>query len=286
MIWQLNLYQSIFKTLAQSGRITLPVLIQQSDLSGRYIRHGLTVLIQQHLILHISPENESTTFYEVDWDGAYNLVRSGKIVAAVEDRYGAAAGQVISNLLQLGHAKVEDLEDAYKFDKNNSSINTAAVHINGEGLPNGFEKGHLAVTPQDKKISTRQDLHKILFQLLEAGFITKVHERTYHSFEDREMEVEKVVKATEFPDGKTTGPKARDRFSAAINEKKRKWREEETDISREVDHAATNGHGPQKRPKLNPVGPNGVGGHSRGDVDVPSVTLQVLQVNLPSKGHN
>lgn len=250
-------------------------MIQQSDLSGKHIRHGLTVLIQQHLILHFSPDNESTTYYEVDWDGAYSLVRSGKIVAIVEDRYGASAGQVVSNLLQLGHARVGDLEDVYKFDTSQPAIDSAAVHINGQGMPNGIEKDHLAVKPQNEKISSQQDLHKVLFRLLEAGFITKVHERTYQSSADRELQMEKVVKESEFPDGKTTGPKAKERFVNAMNERKRKWREEELDISKVAERAAVNGHGPQKRQKLSNGGPNGVSGHAHEDVDGPSVTLQV-----------
>ena len=264
--------QQIFRTLARWGRITLPTLLQHSELPPRYIRHGLTVLVQQHLILHITPDTDSSTFYEVDPEGAYNLVRAGKAIALVQDRHGSGAGQVISNLLQLGHARVGDLEDAYKFTvKDDSTIDSAAEHINGEGLPNGIERGHMVTKAQDKKITSRADLHRTLHQLLEAGFITRVHKRTFYTYADREAEAEAEVILAEFPDGKTSGPKAKLRFDTSVSSKKRKWREEEDELSNDV---YANKQAP-KRPRTNGAMTNG---HSHAE-DGP--TLQVSNDRLP-----
>lgn len=267
----------IYRTLARWGRITLPTLIQQSDLPSRYIRHGLTVLIQQHLILHITPEADSSSFYEIDPQGAYNLVRTGRVISLVEERYGNGAGQVVSNLLQLGHARVGDLEDAYKFHaKDNSAVDSAAEHINGEGLPNGFGKdGHMAVKEQDRKITSKADLHRVLAQLLEVGFITRVHKRTFYTHADREAEAGNEVMVTEFPDGKTTGPKAKLRYEQAVNAKKRKWREEEDEVSGDVYVKQT-----QKRQKTNGGMTNGVNGRSQTEEGRTLQSDIVLRVNF------
>ena len=231
--------------------------MQNSDLPPRYIRHGLTVLVQQHLICHITPDADSSTFYEVDPQGAYNLMRAGKAVALVEERFGTGAGQIVSNLLQLGHARVGDLEDAYKFGpKDQSAVDSATEHINGEGLPNGIERGRLSTKPQDKKITSKADLHQTLHQLLENGFITRVHKRTYYTPADKEAEAESEVMLAEFPDGKTTGPKAKERFDRSVNDRKRKWREEEDELSNDV-YVSKGGSQAQKRMRMNGTMPNG-----------------------------
>jgi len=180
----------------------------------------------------------------------------------------------------LGHAKVGDLEDAYRFTSHNDhhAIDPAAEHINGEGLPNGFEKGHSTVKSQDKKISSRTDLHQVLYQLLEAGFIARVHQRTFYSAADRDNEAETIVKRTEFKDGKTTGPKARARFLASINLKKRKWQEEEDELPREfvqLGSSKASNNRPQKRLKENGILVNGLDGHAHPTLDGPTITLQV-----------
>ena len=209
------------------------------------------MLVQQHLICHITPDADSSTFYEVDPQGAYNLMRAGKAVALVEERFGTGAGQIVSNLLQLGHARVGDLEDAYKFtSKDHPAVDTAAEHINGEGLPNGIERGRMTTKPQDKKITSKADLHQTLHRLLENGFITRVHKRTFYTPADKEAEAESEVMMAEFPDGKTTGPKAKERFDRSVNDRKRKWREEEDELSNDV-YVNKGGSQAQKRMRMN-----------------------------------
>src|SRR4051812_37721297 len=95
--------QRVFSTLVRHGRLPLPLLVQHSGLSARHLKHGLVVLIQQHLALHYTSEDDGITYYEADWRNAYNLVRAGKIITMVEDRFGESAGGIVSNLLLLGH---------------------------------------------------------------------------------------------------------------------------------------------------------------------------------------
>lgn len=260
----------VFKTLAAWGRLNLQTLIHHTQLSGRHVRHGLAVLIQYHLVFH-SAENDDNAFYDVDSNGAYSIMRAGKIIQIVEDRFGQGAGQAVSNLLQFGHARVGDLEDAYRFDpKNSGAVDSAAEHINGEYMTNGVHK------PQNKKMTSKAQLHSVLYQLLKAGFVTRVARRTYFTPADASNEAEVIVKREQFPDGKVAGPKASAAFHHAVNTLKRKWRDEADASTAGVKRSAslTNGHGPSaKRQKTNGGAAYGVGRY--GD-DEEGVTLEVL----------
>ncbi|GAB7353017.1 hypothetical protein MBLNU459_g3574t1 [Dothideomycetes sp. NU459] len=278
-----ELSSQVFTTLSLWGRLSLAALTQHSPLSPRHTRYGLTVLIQQHLVLHSAPDSDEQCFYEVDWAGAYNLVRTGKIVKIVEDRFGESAGLVISNLLQQGHARIGDLEDAYKF----TSTDSAAEHTNGEGPPNGIAKSHLLAKGQVRKVASSAQLHSVLYKLLQSGFITRVSKRTYLSAADASNEAETVVKREQFPDGKVSGPKAKIQFVNALNTLKRKWRDEADNTTAGVSHTVSrgmNGHGPAaKRQRTNGGMANGVG-HYGGDDDEEDsgVTLErstVIKVN-------
>ncbi|KAF2711046.1 DNA directed RNA polymeras-like protein III subunit Rpc82 [Pleomassaria siparia CBS 279.74] len=102
----------VFSVLARHGRQTLAALVRASYLNGRQIKHGLVVLIQQHLLFHSVTESD-VNYYEIDWQQSYCLVRYGKVLKLVEDRYGKKATNVISNLLTLGHTRIVDLKEAY-----------------------------------------------------------------------------------------------------------------------------------------------------------------------------
>lgn len=262
----LNASQQVFGTLAKWGRIQLRTLIQHSDLSAKQVYHGLTVLIQQHLVLHQTPA-AVPSFYQVDWDGAYNLVRSGKIVSTVEARLGLKAASVLSSLLQLGHARVSDLEDAFRFDKGKSGQTS---------LPNGTHPT-LDANDDDEfesgKISSKEELHNVLWQLLQARFIAKVHPRSYLSPEDKQNELEETVREEDFGGGKTSGPKAKLAFNNAVILRKRKWQDDEQDVSKSVQHRT-------KRPKTNGHTTNGT---RTGGADGDEVTIAgdlVLRVNF------
>ncbi|KAF1353314.1 RNA polymerase III subunit RPC82-domain-containing protein [Delphinella strobiligena] len=273
-----ELCAQVFKTLSDWGRLNLSSLIQQCQLSPKHVRHGLAVLIQYHLVHHCpASENDDQAFYDVDWNGAYNIMRAGKIIQIVEERFGEGAGQAVSNLLQFGHARVGDLEDAYKFDsKTSGAVNSIAEHINGEDEVNGVHR------PQDKKITSKAQLHSTLYQLLKSGFIVRVNRQTYLTPADARNEAETVVKREQFPDGKVSGPKASAAFNQAVNTLKRKWRDEADDNNSGVKRtAATNGHGPSaKRQRTNNGTANGVGKY--GDEEDDIITLErdmVIKVN-------
>jgi DNA-directed RNA polymerase III subunit RPC3 len=142
--------------LARHGRQTLAAVARASYLNGRQIKYGLVILLQQHLIFH-SGNDAPVTYYEIDWQNSYSLVRFGKVAKLVEDRFGKKAANVISNLLTLGHTRIADLREAYfppdtdsDDDSDEGAVNGAngkrkranGTHVNGtgtkmEGVVNG-----------------------------------------------------------------------------------------------------------------------------------------------------
>ncbi|KAF4556777.1 RNA polymerase III subunit RPC82-like protein [Elsinoe fawcettii] len=247
-----DLCAHVFKTLSDWGRIPLRVLIQEADIPAKHVYHGLTVLIQQHLILHHTPP-ASVSFYEVDWDGAYNLVRSGKVVSHVEARLGPKPAQALSSLLQLGHARVSDMEEAFKYDKVSvvprptaNGVNAAAAAPTDVAADNTADQW----TSTEDQITDRDDLHTALVALLDSGFVLKLHDKTYLPIADKDNEIEEDVRVNQFMGTKTTGPKARIRFQNAVTMRKRQLRQDEYDFAENVERSA-------KRVKLNGDVPDG-----------------------------
>ena len=124
-------------------------------MNGRQIKYGLVILLQQHLIFH-SGSDAPLTYYEIDWQNSYAIVRFGKVVKLVEDRFGKKAANVMSNLLALGHTRIADLKEAYfppetesDDDSDDGTANGAGSkrkrtngnHVNGTVKTNGVANG-------------------------------------------------------------------------------------------------------------------------------------------------
>ncbi|KAI5278958.1 RNA polymerase III subunit C82, partial [Ascosphaera aggregata] len=105
-----DLYAIIFSYLFNHGRQPIPRIVRSTKLSGKQVRHGLAVLVQQHLVYHNTSFDDGVTYYEANWKNAYYLVRSGRILQLVRQRLGEHAMRVMKTLLYLGHAKVSYLE--------------------------------------------------------------------------------------------------------------------------------------------------------------------------------
>ncbi|CAA9963542.1 rna polymerase iii protein [Pyrenophora teres f. maculata] len=145
----------VYSILARHGRQSLASIARASYLSGRQIKYGLVILLQQHLIFH-SGSNAPLTYYEIDWQNSYAIVRFGKVTKLVEDRFGKKAANIMSNLVALGHTRIADLKDAYfppDTDSDNESdhgaVNGAGskrertndTHLNGHSKMNGVTNG-------------------------------------------------------------------------------------------------------------------------------------------------
>jgi len=260
--------QCVFSSLVRHGRLSIPALLQHSGLSRRHLKHGLVVLIQQHLILHYT--YEGVTYYQADLDHAYALVRSGKIIKLVEDRFGESAGGVISNLLLLGHAQVSDLEDAYGVaSKTQSHIQTGAYQMNTEGLSNGTD----ATYKSENYINTLGHLHAVLDQLLQSGYIKPLFKRDFYPPADIHFEAQLVVRADpKYPKGDLKG-KQKQEFEEDVWNLKRKWRDEHDPSSTKSTFGTTKLSGgsltihSNKRQKLSDKFANGVNGIHGDSID-------------------
>ncbi|KAF2179101.1 hypothetical protein K469DRAFT_695009 [Zopfia rhizophila CBS 207.26] len=129
-----ELASRVFSILARHGRQTLAALSRNSYLSGKQLKHGLVILIQQNLLFHSSPGLHHVTYYEINWQQSYALIRYGRMTKMVEDRFGEKASAIISNLVSLGHTRIGDLNEAY-FPSNTSDHEEdeedADTHMNG-----------------------------------------------------------------------------------------------------------------------------------------------------------
>jgi DNA-directed RNA polymerase III subunit RPC3 len=83
-----------------------------SYLNRRQVSSGLVILVQQHLVAH-SAADVDPTFYEINWQQSYGLVRCGRISKLVEDRFGKQEANVFSKLYSLGHTQIVDLKKLY-----------------------------------------------------------------------------------------------------------------------------------------------------------------------------
>ncbi|KAL0260408.1 RNA polymerase III subunit C82 [Diplodia seriata] len=216
--------ERVFSILAKFGRLTIRGVLKYSDLTTRDIKHGLAVLIQQNLVLHYTTEGE--VFYEPHWGEAYALVRAGKIVKMVEDRFGESAGGLVSNLLLLGHAGISDLADAYGVSSKTGGVDSESLHVNGNGIVNGDDASAGADRTQ-VHIKTLDDLHRILRQLLDAGFIIPARRRHFYPTSDLRNEAERIVKANVFG-GQVKGKQVAE-MEVEVNKLLKKWRDEEED---------------------------------------------------------
>lgn len=152
----------------------------------------MAVLIQQHLTLWHDSEDDVTT-YEANISAAYALARSGKYVKLAEDRFGEFAGDIISNLLLLGHARVGDLAKAYKFT---SSTDTNGVAETNYGFRTTSHAPLSKVKAQNyakEGGSTLESLHQVLGDLLRARILSVVHESHFRTDADNRIEAEKEV---------------------------------------------------------------------------------------------
>ena len=149
----------------------------------------------------------------------------------MSEREGEAAGKLLANIFELGHASVGDLESAYDLtftSKRDSGIDTVEKYMSEEGLINGIAKDGKNKIPTD--ISTISDFHSTLRKLLDERYLLKVNERSYMPQADYEEEARQATinENEEFAGGKVSGAKKVREFESEVNKLKRKWREEDT----------------------------------------------------------
>ncbi|KAI9730936.1 MAG: RNA polymerase III subunit C82 [Claussenomyces sp. TS43310] len=211
-----ELSSRIFALLLRRGRLPIPTLVQYSKLPARSLRHGLALLVRQGLVYFHYDGSTSLTYYEANQDAAYCLLRSGKVIGLVQERYGLVAKEIAQDILLLGHAKVGDLANAYE-SKKAATKNIATGKTDGKHLTNGIRKTN------DPEVTKTFD--EVLAQLLEAGLVEPVVESMFRSPSDTYNIIEKEILKSRYG-GSTKGVKQKDELKVLVSERLRHIRSE------------------------------------------------------------
>ncbi|RDW71403.1 hypothetical protein BP6252_07966 [Coleophoma cylindrospora] len=252
-----ELTSRIFTILLRRGRLPITLLAQHTRLSPRQLRHGLVVLLQQNLLFYHTDTDSGVTHYEANHDAAYALIRSGKILNIVEERFGEQSRDVVQNLLLLGHTKVADLTAAYEAQKPTSN-----GHSNGHSATNGvsYTNGDHVNGVHDSQVHSTGQLHAILHQLLEAGFIEPVNQIMFTSPTDLYNKVEKEL----LPAGGTKGIKQKEELRLAIEGRMQALRDQRPDWRPKGNNKRPhNGDGPNGTIKRRRLSNGAVNGNSQ-----------------------
>lgn len=175
----------IYRALLLHGRCALPTLARHTHLDPKNLRHGLSVLVQQHLICWYNPPEERSATYEANIESAYKLIRYGPYLRLTEDRHGPLAGRIVLKILLLGHASDSDLTELQ-----GTAVNSSATPV----LQNGHKQNGRIIHESDLD---EIEIHKTKRELLQAGLITKVHESHFRTKDDNRIEAERNTRSVE-----------------------------------------------------------------------------------------
>ncbi|TPX10583.1 uncharacterized protein E0L32_008469 [Thyridium curvatum] len=244
--------QRIFGTLLSRGRSAVVQLVQQTSLTPKQIRHGLIVLLQHNLVYYRVDDSTKVATFEANPDVAYNLVRSGKILAMIEEKYGPAARDVIQNFMVLGHTKIGDLVGAYReriAAAEQAGAQATTNPFEDDAKPNGEVNGGIngdingdvkppAQTLQVSALDVKSTAHlnEVLCELIQAEILTVVNPKSFQSPADRNAMVSEQIMKLHFPDGVKAGKKKIE-FDAMLSDQLGKLRDEPTRLKRKLDES-------------------------------------------------
>ena len=261
------------------GRLDFSALLHHTGLTPKQLKHSLVVLIQQHLAFwDVSTESDST-FYEANWCSAYDLVRSGKLIKVVEDRYGQSVGGLVSNLLLSGHVSVSDLAQAYDLTAQLDSSKLAKGGLTN-GVPNGQPR-----YPSGSSIASVDHFYESLIILLNDDFVSIVNESHFRSEADNRLRAQSIIGKQERFQGQL---KAADKesYEHAVQQQLVDWKYGSNPIDKSIEmkvsqildrrkkrnaeNELNGGARPEKRRRLSPVfnSANGLSTHAGRDLDI------------------
>jgi len=116
-------------------------------------------------------------------------------VKIAEDRVSKFAGDIVSNLLALGHARVGDLVQAYGIGNGKiTNKSSHSVSVSDKRSANGSEAKADSNGADD---ITLDKIHETLDELLSFGLVSEVNISHFRSDADNRIEAEKVVPPVE-----------------------------------------------------------------------------------------
>ncbi|CAK40457.1 hypothetical protein CBS63078_8708 [Aspergillus niger] len=184
-----ELFARIFSTLQRYDRLSLPRLKFYSRLSDRQLRHGLSAMIQHHLVYHYTSYDDGVTYYEPNLQAAYYLVRSGKILEFIEERLGKYAATLMETIMFLGHAQVGYLETLPELQPAPPKAN--GVKQEAEGGESEEQMNGDDVHTSDQPAL----LHPTLKALASHGYIFRVRDAQFQSYADNALDAERAIKS-------------------------------------------------------------------------------------------
>ncbi|KAL8789608.1 MAG: hypothetical protein Q9213_001044 [Squamulea squamosa] len=156
------------------------------------VKHSLSVLIQQHLVLWYDADNVGQASFEANLERSYMLARSGKYIQLLNSRFGEFAGNLISHVIILGHVGVGNLSRTY-FPAVNERGPLSEVFASDHPLePN--DQHHAQLNGDTGKAPHTVDkLHSIMSDFLRAGLLCPVHESFLRPTADNVAEAQQLV---------------------------------------------------------------------------------------------
>ncbi|KAI3401173.1 hypothetical protein diail_319 [Diaporthe ilicicola] len=213
----------IFAALMSKGRSSIPQLIQYTSLTTRQLRHGLVVLVQNNLLFWKSESGHA--IYAPNLDAAYNIVRIGKILDMIGAVHGEEEKEVAQNLLSMGHAKVEDLRDAYQAKFKQAARHTMAVNGDADHDDGDDFGGAKKDSKTGLYVKSLEQLDDVLCRLIQAELISTVTEDSFRSLEDKYKSLEDEIIKTFFAGG-VRGTKGKEEFASRRARRLREARDE------------------------------------------------------------
>lgn len=202
-------------------------------------------------MLYTRVDNDTrTTHYDANPDACYSLVRAGKILEFVETQFGTSERDLVQTLLQLGHAKINDLSQAF-----------AARNPFANG------NGHVANGTTNKLIASEDGLLIGLGRLIQAGIVETVRPESFRNPVDVFHEIKNEATRTN-PGEKSTKTKNEQQLQILNNW--RKYREQSKIVKRQLDQTRVSA---PKRRKL--ANGKATSGSLDDEDDVPNLNVRV-----------
>lgn len=120
------------------------------------------------------------------------LARSGKYIELLKDRFGGSAGDLISDIILLGHVRIGDLTRTYFPSVDEHGPLGEIVASNRP--PQSGEKQNIRPNGDTVNVvHTIDELHSVISDLLGAGLLCLVHASYFRSAADNLAEAEHAV---------------------------------------------------------------------------------------------
>lgn len=155
-----------------------------------------------HLVYHYTSAEDGFTYYEANIEGAYYLIRTGKVLEVVEERLGSYAAQVMTAIAYHGHIMVSELETLPELQVRNDAHygngDNADEDVVSEDTINGVENNGIANGDEGDHAPSNTRLHTALNYLAGHGYICQVKDVHFHSLADNTLDAEReaITKAT------------------------------------------------------------------------------------------